>query len=35
MHAMGISPKTVFDIEKRPFYITEDGKGEPRLELFA
>jgi hypothetical protein len=35
MHAMGISPKTVFEIEQRPFYVTEDGKGEPRLELFA
>jgi len=35
MHAMGISPKTVFEIEKRPFYVTEDGKGLPRLELFA
>jgi len=27
--AMGISPKTVFDIENRPFYATEDGKGKP------
>jgi hypothetical protein len=35
MHAMGISPKTVFEIEKRPFYVTEDGKGQPRMELFA
>lgn len=26
--AMGISPKTEFDIEKRPFYATEDGRGE-------
>jgi hypothetical protein len=25
---MGISPKTAFDIEKRPFYATEDGKGK-------
>lgn len=33
--AMGISPKTVFDVEKRPFYVTEDGKGQPRMELFA
>lgn len=33
--AMGISPKTVFDIEKRPFYATEDGKGRPAMELFA
>lgn len=33
--AMGISPKTVFDVEKRPFYATEDGKGTPALDLFA
>ena len=33
--AMGISPKTAFDVEKRPFYATEDGKGVPVLELFA
>ena len=26
---MGISPKTAFDVEKRPFYATEDGKGKP------
>ena len=34
-HAMGISPKTAFDVEKRPFYITEDGKGKPVLDLFG
>jgi hypothetical protein len=33
--AMGIAPKTAFDIEKRPFYATEDGKGEPIMKLFA
>ncbi len=33
--AMGISPKTVFDIEKRPFYATEDGKGKPVESIFA
>jgi hypothetical protein len=33
--AMGISPKTAFDVEKRPFYATEDGKGQPVNELFA
>ncbi|MGI9109342.1 MAG: DUF1501 domain-containing protein, partial [Opitutales bacterium] len=27
--AMGISPKTAFDIEGRPFYATVDGKGVP------
>lgn len=33
--AMGISPKTAFEIEKRPFYITADGKGQPVKEIFA
>lgn len=33
--AMGISPKTAFDVEKRPFYATEDGKGKAVTELFA
>jgi hypothetical protein len=33
--AMGISPKTAFEIEKRPFYVTEDGKGQPVEALFA
>jgi hypothetical protein len=33
--AMGISPKTVYDIEKRPFYVTEDGKGRPVMSLFG
>ncbi len=35
MTAMGISPKTGFDIEGRPFYVTEDGKGEPVRDIFA
>jgi hypothetical protein len=33
--AMGISPKTAFDIEQRPFYATNDGKGVPVMDLFA
>ena len=33
--AMGISPKTEFSVEGRPFYVTEDGKGQPVKELFA
>jgi hypothetical protein len=33
--AMGISPKTKFDIEKRPFYATDNGKGVAVRELFA
>lgn len=35
MTAMGISPKTRFDVENRPFYVTEDGKGQAVMELFA
>lgn len=33
--AMGISPKTAFNIEKRPFHVTEDGKGQPVMDIFA
>ncbi len=33
--AMGISPRTAFDVEKRPFYATQDGKGVAVRELFA
>jgi len=33
--AMGISPKAAFDVEKRPFYATEDGKGQPVMDLFS
>jgi hypothetical protein len=32
---MGISPKTEFTIEGRPFYVTEDGKGRPVKEIFG
>jgi len=35
MTAMGISPKTEFSVEGRPFYVTEDGKGRAVQELFA
>lgn len=35
MTAMGISPKTEFSVEDRPFYVTEDGKGKPVTEIFA
>lgn len=30
-----VSQKTAFDVEQRPFYATEDGKGRPALDLFA
>src|SRR5262249_55089261 len=33
--ALGIAPRTAFTVEKRPFYVTEDGKGQPVTELFA
>ena len=33
--AMGISPKTAFEVERRPFYVTKDGTGQPVLDLFA
>jgi hypothetical protein len=33
--AMGISPKTGFDVEGRPFYVTKDGHGSCVTELFA
>jgi hypothetical protein len=33
--ALGISPKLSYDIEKRPFYVTRDGVGQPIMDLFA
>jgi len=33
--AMGISPKTAYEIERRPFYATEDGTGQAVQDLFA
>jgi hypothetical protein len=33
--AMGVAPRTAFDIERRPFYATEDGRGQPVRALFA
>ena len=33
--AMGISPKTAFDVERRPFYATEDGTGKAAGEIFG
>lgn len=32
--AMGISPKTTFDVEGRPFYPTEDGLGKAVRDVF-
>ncbi len=33
--AMGVSPAMAFTVEKRPFYVTQDGKGRAIRELFA
>jgi hypothetical protein len=34
-HALGISPTQSFVVEKRPVYVTKDGKGKVIRELFA
>ncbi len=34
-HALGIAPDQSFVVEKRPVYVTKDGKGRPIRELFA
>lgn len=34
-HALGIPPDTAYVVERRPVYVTKDGKGEPVLDLFA
>jgi hypothetical protein len=33
--AMGISPKTAYDVERRPFFATRDGIGKPVHEIFG
>jgi hypothetical protein len=33
--AMGIAPNHGYEVEKRPFYVTNDGKGKAVLDLFA
>ncbi len=33
--ALGISPETSFEVEKRPFFVTQDGKGKAVRELFT
>jgi hypothetical protein len=33
-HALGIAPNTSYVVEKRPVYVTNDGKGKPIRELF-
>ena len=34
-HALGIPPDTSYVFERRPIYVTRDGKGEPILDLFT
>jgi len=34
-HALGIPPDLSYVIEKRPVYVTRDGKGKPITQLFA
>jgi hypothetical protein len=34
-HALGISPRLSYEIEKRPFYVTRDGVGKPIMDLFG
>jgi hypothetical protein len=34
-HALGISPRLAYEIEKRPFYVTRDGEGKPVHDLFG
>jgi hypothetical protein len=34
-HALGIPATHAYEIEKRPFYVTNDGKGKAVRELFA
>ena len=33
--AMGIHPKTAYEVEKRPFYATKDGIGKAVTDIFA
>ena len=30
-----VAPRTAFEVERRPFYVTEDGKGKSVAALFA
>jgi len=34
-HALGIAPDTQYEVEKRPFYTTPDGKGKAVMELLG
>jgi hypothetical protein len=32
-HALGISPRQSYEVERRPFYVTRDGLGKPIAEV--
>jgi hypothetical protein len=34
-HALGIPADLAYEVEKRPFHVTKDGKGKPVMDLFA
>ena len=34
-HALGIDPETQYEVEKRPFYTTPDGKGKAVMDLLV
>ena len=34
-HAMGIKPNHSHEVQERPFFVTEDGKGRPVMDVFA
>jgi hypothetical protein len=34
-YAMGIAPNLAYEVEKRPFHVTKDGKGKPVMALLA
>ena len=33
--ALGIPADLSYEVESRPFFVTEDGKGKPITELFS
>jgi arylsulfatase A-like enzyme len=35
LRACGIAPDVAYEVDKRPVYVTKDGKAKPVLDLFA
>src|SRR5579872_6060051 len=35
LKALGVPPDYHVEVEQRPFYVTQDGRGQPRSELFG